>query len=69
MEEEKITQEILVDGLSNILRRTVEVNTRDKIAIAQHIKNGLIISLLMTLGKRRILIIDRYTFENFEPKT
>ena len=61
MNEEKNTiEDVLVNGLSHILRRTTEVNHGDKLAIAQEYKEWINCISLSDFKKQEILVIDKY---------
>ena len=62
-EEQKHLEDILVKGLSHILRRTVEVNAGDQLAIAQEYKEWINCVKGSDFSKQEILIIDDYTFK------
>ena len=61
-EEQKSIEDILVKGLSHILRRTIEVNAGDQLAIAQEYKEWINCISASDFSKQEILVIDRYTF-------
>ena len=61
-ENQKKIEDILVKGLSNILRRTVEVSPKDQLAIAQEYKEWINCITASDFSKQEILIIDRFTF-------
>tara|TARA_B100000965_G_scaffold290464_1_gene248263 strand:- start:66 stop:260 length:195 start_codon:yes stop_codon:yes gene_type:complete len=61
-EGQKRIEEVLVKGLSHILRRTVEVNSRDQLAIAQEYKEWINCISANDFSKQEILVIDKYTF-------
>ena len=64
MEEEKdLIEDVLIRGLSHILKRTVEVNPGDQLAIAQEYKEWINCVSANDFSKQEILIIDRFTFE------
>tara|TARA_Y100001968_G_C19321748_1_gene699656 strand:+ start:527 stop:721 length:195 start_codon:yes stop_codon:yes gene_type:complete len=60
---EKSIEEILVKGLSHILRRTVEINPRDQLAIAQEYKEWINCISASDFSEQEILVIDKYTFD------
>ena len=60
-DQEKI-EHILVKGLSHILRRTLEVNNGDRLAIAQEYKEWINCSSTYDFSKQEVLIIDKITF-------
>tara|TARA_Y100001968_G_C19279801_1_gene678648 strand:+ start:789 stop:983 length:195 start_codon:yes stop_codon:yes gene_type:complete len=60
--DSKIIEEILIKGLSHILRRTLEVNSRDQLAIAQEYKEWINCISASDFSKQEILIIDKSKF-------
>ena len=58
----KVIENVLIKGLSHILRRTVEVNAGDQLAIAQEYKEWINCISASDFSKQEILIIDKYTF-------
>ena len=62
-EETKRIEDLLVKGLSDILRRTVEVSPRDQLAIAQEYKEWINCISASDFSKQEILIIDKFTFK------
>ena len=61
-EEQKKIEDTLVRGLSHILKRTVEVNAGDQLAIAQEYKEWINCISASDFSQQEILVIDRYTF-------
>ncbi|MBW3042397.1 hypothetical protein [Prochlorococcus marinus] len=61
--EQKQIEDILVKGLSHILRRTVEVNSGDQLAIAQEYKEWINCISASDFSHQEILVIDKYTFD------
>ena len=61
-DDKKSIEDVLVKGLSHILRRTVEVCPRDQLAIAQEYKEWINCISASDFSKQEILIIDKYTF-------
>ena len=61
-EEKKRIEDLLVKGLSHILKRTVELNPRDQLAIAQEYKEWINCITTSDFAKQEILIIDKFTF-------
>ena len=59
---QKYIEDILVKGLSHILKRTLEVNPKDQLAIAQEYKEWINCISADDLSKQEILIIDKFTF-------
>ena len=60
--DQKRLEDILVTGLSHILRRTVEVNPGDQLAIAQEYKEWINCISASDFSKQEILVIDKFTF-------
>ena len=56
-------EEILIQGLSHVLRRTVEVNSGDQLAIAQEYKEWINCISASDFSKQEILVLDKYTFK------
>ena len=56
-------EDILVNGLSYILKRTVEVNPGDQLAIAQEYKEWINCITADDFSKQEILVIDLNQFE------
>tara|TARA_Y100001968_G_scaffold184756_1_gene169214 strand:+ start:486 stop:680 length:195 start_codon:yes stop_codon:yes gene_type:complete len=61
-QEQKNIEDTLVRGLSHILKRTVEVNAGDQLAIAQEYKEWINCISASDFSQQEILVIDRYTF-------
>ena len=59
--QEKV-EDILVKGLSHILKRTVEVGPGDQLAIAQEYKEWINCISTSDFSKQEILVIDKFTF-------
>ena len=57
-------EDILVQGLSHILRRTTEVNSGDQLAIAQEYKEWINCVSSSDFSNQEILVIDKRTFKN-----
>ena len=62
-EEKKRIEDLLVKGLSHILRRTLEVSPRDQLAIAQEYKEWITCISASDFSKQEILVIDKFTFK------
>ena len=63
MQENKMNiEDILVNGLSYILKRTVEVNPRDQLAIAQEYREWINCISASDFSDQEILVIDKFTF-------
>ena len=60
--DQKSIEDILVKGLSHVLKRTLEVNTGDKLAIAQEYKEWINCISASDFSKQEILVIDKFTF-------
>ena len=59
----KLIEDILIEGLTHILRRTVEVNAKDQLAIAQEYKEWINCISSSDFSNQEILVIDEYTFK------
>ena len=57
----KLIEDILINGLSHILRRTVEVNPGDQLAIAQEYREWINCISASDFSNQEILVIDKYT--------
>ena len=60
---QKKIEDILVVGLSHILKRTTVVNAGDRLAIAQEYKEWINCVSASDFNKQEILIIDKYTIK------
>tara|TARA_Y100001968_G_scaffold257861_1_gene244715 strand:- start:1608 stop:1802 length:195 start_codon:yes stop_codon:yes gene_type:complete len=60
--QQKRIEDILVNGLSHILKRTLKVNAGDQLAIAQEYKEWINCISLSDFSEQEILIIDKFTF-------
>ena len=61
-EDQKTIEDILIKGLSHVLKRTVEVNPGDQLAIAQEYKEWINCISASDFSEQEILIIDKFTF-------
>ena len=61
-EDHKCIEDILVKGLSHVLKRTVEVSPGDQLAIAQEYKEWINCLSASDFSKQEILVIDKFTF-------
>ena len=61
-QDQKIIEDILVNGLAHILRRTLEVSPKDQLAIAQKYKEWINCISKSDFSKQEILVIDKFTF-------
>ena len=61
-DNQKKIEDILINGLSDILKRTVEVSPRDQLAIAQEYKEWINCISASDFTEQEILIIDKFTF-------
>tara|TARA_Y100001968_G_scaffold221765_1_gene204599 strand:- start:240 stop:443 length:204 start_codon:yes stop_codon:yes gene_type:complete len=61
--KQKNIENILVEGLSHILKRTTVVNAGDQLAIAQEYKEWINCISASDFNKQEILIIDKYTIK------
>ena len=62
-EDKKQIEDILINGLSHILRRTVDVSPRDQLAIAQEYREWINCVTENDFSKQEILVINKYTFK------
>tara|TARA_B100000902_G_C27090013_1_gene803346 strand:- start:206 stop:400 length:195 start_codon:yes stop_codon:yes gene_type:complete len=60
--DHKSIEDTLVKGLSYILKRTVEVDPGDRLAIAQEYKEWINCISASDFAKQEILVIDKFTF-------
>ena len=58
----KNIEETLVKGLSHILRRTIEVNEGDQLAIAQEYREWINCITAEDFSRHEILVIDKNRF-------
>ena len=58
----KTIEEVLIKGLAQILKRTVEVSPKDQLAIAQEYKEWINCLSANDFSKQEILVIDKFTF-------
>ena len=63
-EDQKRLEETLIQGLSHILKRTVQVNTGDQLAIAQEYKEWINCISASDFSNQEILVIDKFLFNN-----
>ncbi len=61
-EDQKVIEDILVKGLSHILKRTVVVSPGDQLAIAQEYKEWINCISSSDFSEQEILVIDKFTF-------
>jgi len=61
-EYKKNIEDLLVKGLTDILKRTLEVNTEDQLAIAQEYKEWINCISTSDFSKQEILIINKSDF-------
>ena len=61
-EDQSRIEDILIKGLSHILKRTVEVSAGDQLAIAQEYKEWINCISASDFSEQEILVIDKYTF-------
>ena len=62
-EDQKSIEDILIESLSHILKRTVEVCPGDQLAIAQEYKEWINCISASDFSNQEILIIDNFTFK------
>ena len=58
----KNIEDLLVKGLTDILKRTLEVNSKDQLAIAQEYKEWINCISTSDFSKQEILIINKSDF-------
>ena len=61
-QKKKNIEDILVLGLSHILKRTLKLNAGDQLAIAQEYKEWINCISASDFSKQEILIIDKLKF-------
>ena len=61
-EDQKCIEDILVKGLSHVLKRAVEVSPGDQLAIAQEYKEWINCLSASDFSEQEILVIDKFTF-------
>ena len=61
--DQKNIEDVLVKGLSHILKRTAEVSPGDQLAIAQEYKEWINCISASDFSKQEILIIDKFSFK------
>jgi len=61
--DEKIIEDILVKGLSDILKRSVKVSPGDQLAIAQEYKEWINCISASDFAEQEILVLDKFTFK------
>ena len=59
-EQQKHIEDILVKGLTHILKRTVELSNKDKLAIAQEYKEWINCVKGSDFSKQEILVLNKY---------
>ena len=59
-EDEVLIEDVLVKGLSHILRRTLEVSPEDQLAIAQEYKEWINCISAKDFAKEEILVINKF---------
>ena len=62
IEDQKSIEDILVRGLSHILKRTVVVSPGDQLAIAQEYREWINCISASDFSEQEILVIDKFTF-------
>ena len=60
IEDQRDIEETLIKGLSHILKRTVEINPGDQLAIAQEYKEWINCISASDFSEQEILVIDKY---------
>ena len=62
-ENQDVIENILIKGLSYILKRTTKLGPKDQLAIAQEYKEWINCVSLSDFSKQEILVIDKFTFK------
>tara|TARA_Y100001968_G_scaffold158982_1_gene145405 strand:- start:888 stop:1085 length:198 start_codon:yes stop_codon:yes gene_type:complete len=62
--DQKKIEDILVKGLSHVLRRTLEINPGDQLAIAQEYREWINCISASDFSSQEILVIDKAYFNN-----
>ncbi len=62
MEGNKRLEDTLVVGLTQVLRRTIEISPKDQLAIAQEYKEWINCISAKDFSEQEILVIDKNTF-------
>ena len=62
-ETQKKIEDTLVQGLTHILRRTIELEPKDQLAVAQEYREWINCISASDLSKQEILVINKYTFK------
>ena len=60
--DQQLIEETLIKGLSHILRRTMEVNVKDQLAIAQEYKEWINCISNSDFSKEEILVLGENRF-------
>ena len=60
--DQELIEETLIKGLSHILRRTMEVNMKDQLAISQEYKEWINCISVSDFSRQEILVIGENTF-------
>ena len=60
---QKSIEAILVNGLSHVLKRTIEVGYKDRLAIVNEYREWINCLSENDFSAQDILIIDKYTFD------
>tara|TARA_Y100001968_G_C19298302_1_gene687731 strand:+ start:270 stop:464 length:195 start_codon:yes stop_codon:yes gene_type:complete len=62
-EKSKNIEDLLIKGLADILKRTVEVSPRDQLALAQEYKEWINCISASDFSKQEILILESFRFK------
>ena len=60
--DQKRIEDILIKGLSHVLKRTLEVNNGDQLAIAQEYREWINCISASDFSSQQILVIDTVSF-------
>ena len=63
IEDQENIENILIKGLAHILKRTVEVNAGDQLAIAQEYREWINCISESDFSTQEILVLDKHTFK------
>ena len=61
-DDHKKIEDILIEGLSHILKRTIEINEGDQLAIAQEYREWINCISSSDFAKQEILVINQLKF-------
>tara|TARA_Y100001968_G_C19431372_1_gene757229 strand:- start:1074 stop:1268 length:195 start_codon:yes stop_codon:yes gene_type:complete len=61
--DQKRIEDILVKGLSHVLKRTLDVSPENQLAIAQEYKEWINCISASDFSEQEILVMDKFTFK------